>query len=81
MPIKKTQRPGKGPWEFLLNIVSKVLLLVTALYAIYWILASRWPVIGFALLLVSLIIAHQELLRFGRWLDKKASERFTRPGR
>jgi small-conductance mechanosensitive channel len=81
MPIRKTQLPGKGPWEFLLNIVGKVLLSVIAIYAASWILASRWPVIGFALLLVSLIIAHLELLRLGRWLDKKASERFTRPGR
>ncbi|MCA6061501.1 hypothetical protein HUF18_17105 [Thalassolituus sp. ST750PaO-4] len=81
MPIRKKLPPGKGPWEFLLNIVSKVLLLVIAIYTASWILSSRWPVIGFALLLVSLIIAHLELLRLGRWLDKKASERFTRPGR
>jgi len=81
MPIRKTLPPGKGPWEFLLNIVSKVLLSIIAIYAASWILSSRWPVIGFALLLVSLIIAHLELLRLGRWLDKKATERFTRPGR
>lgn len=43
MPGRKTLPPDKGLWESLFNIVSKVLLLISAIYAASWIISSLWP--------------------------------------